>query len=55
VGMPETAVNKYRLPEFWQYDVRFARQVFAMQPKPIAHRMQKSPNRHFGAGVLAPY
>ena len=35
--MPETSVNQYCLPKSRKHDIRLARQLRLMQPKPVAH------------------
>ena len=51
--VPETAMYKNNGFVFGQYDVRFSRHVFYVQPVPEPAFMQKPAHQHFLFGILA--
>ena len=51
--MPEATVHEDDQFVLWQYDVRLARQVLAVQPEPIAEPVQRRADEQFRLGVLA--
>ncbi|HVW16052.1 MAG TPA: hypothetical protein VHB54_19640 [Mucilaginibacter sp.] len=53
--MPETPMYKYHGFIFGQYNVRFAGQVFHMQPVAETIFVQKLAHQYFRLGILTPY
>jgi hypothetical protein len=51
--MPETAVDKYNLPQSRENKVGLTRQIVLMESKPIAKGMREAPDAKFRLGVLA--
>lgn len=52
MAMPEASVNENDLGQTRKDDVRFAGQVFNMQPEPISESVGKAPYNDLGLGVL---
>lgn len=53
VTVPETPVNKYHGPVFWEDYVRLSRQTFNMIPAPISLLAEYEPDNYFRGGILA--
>jgi hypothetical protein len=54
VPVPEAAMNEHRHLMFRKYEIRPARQIGAMQPKPQAASMGQTPHCQFRTSVLPP-
>ena len=50
--MPEATMDEYANPQPRQHDIRFPRQILAMQPVTIAVSVQKPAHQHFRFCVL---
>jgi hypothetical protein len=53
VPVPEAAVHKKGNPPAPKDDIRFPRKVSGLEPKSVAHRVQKPTNGHLRFGVTA--
>ena len=53
MSMPETTVDKDRFLAANEHDIRFAWQVFAMEPISIAHSMETTSDEHFRLRIFA--
>ena len=51
--VPKAAMYEDSFSTTGKGNVGFTRQIFAMKPITISHRVQASPNDHFWLGVLA--
>jgi len=45
--MPKAAVYKDRFASAREHNIRFAREILAVQPESVALSMQKRPQQHF--------
>ncbi|MBB4041627.1 hypothetical protein GGR34_003305 [Microvirga flocculans] len=48
-------MDEDHLAPAWENQVWLARQLSAMKPEPVAHRMDKTANNHFRGCVFAPH
>src|SRR5215213_7532044 len=55
VLVPEASMDEQRCAVLRQHDVRLARQVPAVQPTAVAHRVQRPPHRQLRFRILRPY
>jgi hypothetical protein len=54
VAVPETSMDEDNGLVFWKDDVRLARKIFSVEPKPISEPVEQAADNSFGLCVLAP-
>jgi hypothetical protein len=54
MAVPVAAVNEDDLPEFWEYQVGFARKIGDVQSESVSARTSYSPHEEFRFSILTP-